>query len=116
MIAPALLLKINAHLDVEIDELMKQKIAENPLVEPVLLDAKTLLSTVSGEAFENDEDLLKHLEENIPEPFNEIGALFARHLGDDVELKIVDVFVGVKGRVSGEGLNQILRNGLLFFK
>jgi len=114
MIAPALLLKINAHLDITIDDVMKQKIAENPLVEPVLLDAQTLIASTSGKSFETDEELFAHIEENVPQPFNEIAAIFAKHLGDTIEFKVLDEFVGLKGRISGEGLNLILRNGLKY--
>lgn len=47
-IAPLMLLKINGNLDITIDDVMKQKISENPLVEPVLLDANSLITTTSG--------------------------------------------------------------------
>jgi hypothetical protein len=39
MFAPIALLQVNAALNITVDEYMKQKIAENPLVEPVLMDA-----------------------------------------------------------------------------
>jgi hypothetical protein len=47
-IAPLMLLKINGNLDITIDEVMKAKITENPLVEPVLMDASSLITTTSG--------------------------------------------------------------------
>jgi hypothetical protein len=47
-IAPLMLLRLNGNLDIEIDEVMKSKITENPLVEPVLLDASSLITTTSG--------------------------------------------------------------------
>lgn len=55
-IAPALLLKMNGNLDITVDEHMKQKISENPLVEPVLLDAKTLIDSISGKSFDTEEE------------------------------------------------------------
>ncbi len=50
-IAPAFLLRLNAGLDITVDDQMKAKISENPLVEPVLLDAKTLIDSISGNSF-----------------------------------------------------------------
>jgi len=47
-ITPAFLLKLNAKLDITVDDYMKQKLTENPLVEPVLMDAKTLIDSTSG--------------------------------------------------------------------
>lgn len=112
-IAPLFLLQIGGNLDIKIDDYMRTKIAENPLVEPVLLDAATLITSTSGKSFENDEEFFESLNE-LPEPFNAISQLFARHLGDEVNFEVLDEFVGLKGRVTGEGLNLILRNGLKY--
>lgn len=94
---------------------MKTKISENPLVEPVLLDAGSLIDTMSGQTFENDEQLFTFIEETLPEPFNKIASAFSRHLGDTIEYTVLDEYIGLKGRISGEGLNLILRNGLKFY-
>jgi len=37
--APAFLLKVNGNLDITVDEQMKKKILENPMAEPILMDA-----------------------------------------------------------------------------
>lgn len=55
-IAPAFLLRVSGNLDITIDEHMKKKISENPLVEPVLLDAKTLIDSISGKSFDTEEE------------------------------------------------------------
>lgn len=112
-IAPLFLLQIGGSLDIKIDEYMRNKIAENPLVEPVLLDAATLITSTSGKSFENDEEFFASLSE-LPDPFNSIATLFAKHLGDEVDFEVLDEYVGGKGRISGEGLNLILRNGLKY--
>ena len=46
-IAPAFLLRVHGKIDIEIGDYMKQKITENPLIEPVLMDANTLVSSTS---------------------------------------------------------------------
>lgn len=46
-LAPAFLLKLNGNLDIEIDDYMKEKITTNPMVEPLLMDANTLVSATS---------------------------------------------------------------------
>jgi len=72
-IAPLFLLQIGGNLDIKIDEYMRTKISENPLVEPILLDAATLITSTSGKSFENDEEFFAHLEETIPPPFTGIA-------------------------------------------
>jgi len=108
VLGPLFLLRVNGKLDLTIDDYMKNKIQENPLVEPVLLDAATLISSTSGQTFENDEELFKHIQENVPAPFGDVAALLSKHLGDTVEVEFIDKYVGVKGRITGEGLNLIL--------
>jgi len=98
------LLGLNASINLTIDDNMRTKIAENPLVEPVLLDAATLVTSTSGKSYENDEELFKELEDSIPPPFTSAAVLFAKHLGDEVHFEVLDEFVGVKGRITGEGL------------
>mmetsp|Transcript_9067 Transcript_9067/g.6819 ORF Transcript_9067/g.6819 Transcript_9067/m.6819 type:complete len:146 (-) Transcript_9067:43-480(-) len=115
-IAPLLLLQITGNLDLVIDENMKTKIAENPLIEPVLLAASDLITSVSGNSFENDEELFTHIRETIPPPFSEVAVVFAKSLGDEVNFEILDEYVGIKGRIAGDGLNLILQNGLKFAK
>jgi len=108
VLGPLFLLRVNGKLDLTIDEHMKTKIQENPLVEPLLLDAATLISSVSGQSFESEEQLFQHIQENVPAPFGDVAALLSKHLGDTVEIEWIDKYVGVKGRISGEGLNLIL--------
>jgi hypothetical protein len=115
-IAPLLMLEIGGNLDIKIDETMKQKISENPLVEPVLMDADTLITSVSGNSFETDEEFYKHLAEVIPPPFSDLATLMCQHLGDEVNFEVLDEYVGLKGRIGGEGLALILKNGLKFAK
>ena len=55
-VAPAFLLRVSGNLDITIDDHMKKKISENPLVEPVLLDAKTLIDSFSGKSFDTEEE------------------------------------------------------------
>lgn len=93
---------------------MKNKIRENPLVEPVLMDAPTLISSVSGKSFDNEEDYYNHVNDSVPPPFNDLASLLARHLGDRIDFVLAGPFGGIKGHVDGEGLNLILQNGLKF--
>jgi len=103
-IAPAFLLKINGNLDLTIDDHMKQKITENPLVEPVLLDAKTLIDSVSGRTFDTEEEFFQWVENDIPAPFNDLASVFSRFLGDEVELYAGSEIGGARVTVQGEGL------------
>jgi hypothetical protein len=86
------------------------------LVEPVLLGAGDLITSVSGNSFENDEELFNHIKENVPPPFSDLAIIFCKSLGDEVNFEVLDEFVGLKGRICGEGLNLVLQNGLKFLK
>jgi hypothetical protein len=55
-IAPVFLLKLNAHLDLEVDDYMKEKIQSNPLIEPLLMDAGSLINATSGVSSDDDAD------------------------------------------------------------
>jgi hypothetical protein len=114
-IAPAFLLRMNLSLDIGVDEFMKNKIRENPLVEPVLMDASSLISSVSGRSFENEDEFSTFVSESIPPPFNEVAAIFAKHLGDRVDFTVAGPYGAIKAHVDGEGLHLILQNGLKFF-
>jgi len=113
-IAPALLMEINGNLDFIIDEKMKAKILENPLVEPALMPAPMLISAVSGKDYETEEEQWKDVSEKLPMPFSDLVILIAKHLGNEINFEVLDEYVGVKGRIEGEGLNKAVQNGLKF--
>jgi len=96
-VAPAFLLRVSGALDITIDEYMKKKISENPLVEPVFLDAKTLIDSVSGKSFESEEEFQKWIEEDVPAPFNDIAPLLSKFLGDEVNVFVGSEFGGIRG-------------------
>ncbi len=64
-VSPAFLIKVNGNLDIEIDDYMKKKITENPLVEPILMDANTLVQSASNVHEEGDEAFEEHLKEQF---------------------------------------------------
>lgn len=86
------------------------------MVEPALLDADTLVSSLSGKSFENDEQFYDSLGNlgSLPPFITDIFVLFCKHLGDEINFEVLNEYVGIKGRISGEGLNQILKSGLKF--
>lgn len=113
-IAPLFLLQIGGTLDIKIDEHMKEKIKENPLAEPVLIPAADLITTFAGVSYENDEEYFKDVNEKFPEPLSTVINLFSAHLGTEVDFEVLDEFVGLKGRISGEGLNELVRAAVKF--
>ena len=115
-IAPLLLLQINGNLDITIDDTMKEKIAENPLVEPVLLGASDLITTLSGNSFENDDELYEYVKKCMPAPRALLLTTLAKAVGDNITFEVLDEHLGVKGSISGEGLALIVRKGLHFAK
>ena len=65
-LAPAFLLKVSAHLDITVDDHMKQIITQNPIVEPLLMDAETLISSTSRVQTFDDESLFAYMEATAP--------------------------------------------------
>lgn len=59
-LAPVFMLRLNARLDITIDEYMQQKLQENPLIGPLLMDALTLVEATSGIS-NGEEEFSQHL-------------------------------------------------------
>jgi hypothetical protein len=115
-LAPAFLLRINGKLDIEIDDYMKQKITENPLVEPILMDANTLIGATSS--ITSDEDLEEHLN-TLAQNNGAVGLvlrILIKHLGDEIEFSALTPHIGVKGRIHGEGLNLVAKTLAKYMK
>ena len=106
-LAPLFLLKVNGSLSLEVDEDMKAKIQENPLIQPMVMDAGSLISATSNVS--SEEEFEEYLN-NLPGALQTLVKMAVDHLGDEVEFSVCHPHVGVKGRVSGEGLGLIARN------
>jgi hypothetical protein len=114
-IAPAFLLRIAANLDIEVDDYMMQKITQNPLIEPLLMDLQTLISSTSSVSSDEDDDLNEHLN-TLPYNMGKLLRIVIDNLGDEVDFTLVHPQLGLKGRIIGEGLNLIVRNGAKYLK
>jgi hypothetical protein len=112
-LSPAFLLRIRGNLDLEIDEEMKQKLQENPLLEIAMIDASTLVGSTSSVG--SDDEFDEFVQNALPPPFSPYVQLLAKHLGDDLQISIVDSLAGVKARVQGEGVVQLLRTAVKYF-
>lgn len=114
-IAPAFLLKVTGSLNIEIDEYMQQKLAENPLLGPAMMDAFTLIMSITSIA--TDEEFDESLKSSgIPEPLYHLIKLGVDHLGDEIDFSVAHPQLGLKGRLTGDGLGQILYSGCKFIK
>lgn len=58
--APAFLLRLNAQLSLTVDDHMQSKLQDNPLIQPLLMDAHTLIGATSSVG--SDEELEDHLD------------------------------------------------------
>ncbi len=114
-ISPLLLLKLNAHLDLEIDDKMKEAIASNPIAEPLMMDASTLVMSASQVHSDDDEELEEYLKEKFDPIQLETLKFFIKHLGDEVDVSFVHQRAGIKARLTSKsGLNLLLKNILRF--
>jgi len=102
------MLKANAHLSLEVDEDMKNAISTNPLVEPVLMDANTLVQSASQVHSEDAEEFKQHVAEAFG-PLAPIVNFLSNNLGDDVTLSVSGTRVGLKARVNADGLATLVK-------
>ena len=84
-IAPAFLLKLNANLNLEVDDYMKEKIQSNPLIEPLLMDASSLINATSGVSSDDDAEYEEFLNTAVPPPVAAILRVLNAHLGDEID-------------------------------
>jgi len=45
---------------------------------------------MSGDSLETEEELFAHITEKVPAPFGGLAAIFAKHLGDEIEFEVID--------------------------
>jgi hypothetical protein len=107
-VAPAFLLKVKGSIDIDVDEEMQAKLYENPMVEPVLMDALTLVHAVGG--CSSDDEFDQHLEANLPPPFGQLVQTVVEHLGNQISFSVVQPKLGVAGRINGEDLSLLVKN------
>jgi hypothetical protein len=108
-IAPAFLLRISGHLDLNIDEHMMSKLQEHPLLQPLLMSALSLIDATSN--CSSDEDLNEHLNNlDAPPALGKLLKILIEHMADEVEGTITHPQMGVHLRVCGKGLRLVVRN------
>jgi len=112
-VSPLFLLRLNGNIDLTIDEYMTNKITENPLVEPILLDGNTLVQSMFGLDLLNEEEYLSWVAGNVPAPFDSIAKMLTKYLGNEVEVQVGSDLGGVKINLEGEGINLLGRAALL---
>lgn len=96
-LSPAFLLRIRGNLDIDVDEEMKQKLQENPLLEVAMIDANTLVASTSSVSSEDEyDDFVKNA---LPPHISSYVALLSKSLGDDLRVSIADPFFGVTARL-----------------
>lgn len=108
-IAPAFLLRLNAKLELTVDEAMVAKLSENPLIAPLLMDAGSLIGATSNVA--SDEEFDSHIEnlKTIPPPIAKLMGILVAQMGDEVTLSASHPQLGMLLRLNGEGLALILK-------
>lgn len=115
-LAPAFLLKIKGDLQIEVDDNMKETIFANPLVEPLLMDALTLVHAVGGCNSDEAEEFEQHLSTNVPPPLAAVVRALDGNLGDEITYSVTQPRIGITGRINGVGLGLLLRHGIKLFK
>ncbi len=115
-VSPLLLLKANASLSVEIDEEMKTKLSENPILEIALMDTATLIQSMAGIGMDDEEEFDNLVEEKIPFPNAKDEMKFIlNHIGDDLTYTIYTPLFALELHIAGEKLSSLLKAGSLIY-
>ena len=86
-LAPVFLLKLNANLNLTVDDHMINKLGENPLVQPLMMDANTLIGATSNVS--GDEELEEHLNNlAAPKAIAHLLQVLIEHMSDEIDLSI----------------------------
>jgi hypothetical protein len=108
-LAPTFLMRMNGKLDLTVDDHMMTKIQENPLIQPLLMDAHSLIGATSS--IGSDEELEEHLKVlALPESIGHLLKVLIEHMGDEMNLTITHPQLGLQVRVIGEGLKLIVKS------
>lgn len=114
-ISPAMLLKIKGEIDIEIDEQMQEKIFVNPLIEPFMMNAATLINSITS--ISDDEEYKQHLtEKGLPPHIIELIETLNENIGDEIQYSFSQGQIAVVGRIAGEGLGIALKTATKFIK
>jgi hypothetical protein len=109
-LAPAFLMKLNAKLDLTVDDHMMSKIQENPLIESLLMDADSLIGATSS--IGSDEELEEHLKNlKVPPAIGQFLHTLIEHLGDEVNFSVTHPQLGLQARLTAKsGLKLIVKS------
>lgn len=111
-LAPAFLLKVNAKLDLTIDEHMQNTLRDHPLVQPILMNGHMLVGATSSCEDDSDEALTDGLP--LPIPLKKLVKALLQHMGDEITISATHPQLGVLVRISGEELSLVLRTVLKY--
>lgn len=108
-LAPAFLLRLQGILNIGIDDHMMQKLQEHPLLQPLLMDAASLIAATSNVS--SDDELPEHLDNlKIPPAAGLLIKDLAAHLGNEIDISLTHPSAGAQIRIIGNGLNLVVRN------
>ena len=113
-IAPALMLRINGNINLNVDEEMMNKLGEHPLLGPLMMNPQQLIGGTSNVS--SDEEFHDHLSQlEAPPALSHLLAALIESMSDEVNVTITHPQLGLQGRAVGKGLGLILKNVVKYF-
>lgn len=108
-LAPTFLMRLAAKIDLTVDERMMSKIQENPIIQPLLMDADSLIGATSGVS--SDEDFETHLANlDMPPAVGHLIGVLCEHMGDELNLSVTHPHLGLQARLSAKsGLKLVVK-------
>jgi len=115
-VPPGLLIRINASIDLGIDDEVVKNLQSNPFLKPFQVDASSLIGAISN--MPDDDALQAKIQTDIesgaaPLPIATFVRALMEDLGSEVELSVVNKLAGARIRVNSKGLDLAFKS---FFK
>nr|AAF25622.1 unknown protein [Sterkiella nova] len=115
-LAPAFLLKLKGDLQIDVDENMKETIFSNPIIEPLLMDALTLIHAIGGCNSDEQEEFEEHLNSRVL-PLSQLQSEHSTEKWEtEITYSVTQPRIGLTGRINGHGLGLLLRHGIKLLK
>ena len=79
-------------------------------MQPLLLDASTLIGATSHVQGEDEDELKDHIDNlGMPPVISNLLKTLIKHMGDEIDISATHPQLGVQARITGEGLGQVLK-------
>mmetsp|Transcript_1720 Transcript_1720/g.1176 ORF Transcript_1720/g.1176 Transcript_1720/m.1176 type:complete len:116 (+) Transcript_1720:662-1009(+) len=100
---------MNGRLSLTLPQEAIDSIATNVLFEPLMVNVFDVVTMMSQNYLESQEEIYKNLAEVASPNIVELIKFIVENLGDEIEFSIGNKYLFVKGLVTSEGIGEVLK-------